>query len=224
MDAGRIRVIKNGIDISPSDANPNESTVRREFGIPLHAPMITVVCRLNRSKGLEFFLDAATTVAERFPAARFVIVGGSIFDPDYRNELQRYLEGLGLADRAFLTGERSDIAAILRESTLSVLPSLSEGFSNSLLEAMASGIPVIATSVGGNPEVVSDCGLLVPPGNALALSEAMIQVLESPERAEQMGKAGRKRAVDHFSLNSTVRQTEDLYASLLEEKSVRIAS
>jgi glycosyltransferase involved in cell wall biosynthesis len=107
---------------------------------------------------------------------------------------------------------------LLKEVNVSVLPSLSEGLSNALLEAMAARLPVVATNVGGNPEVVQDgrSGLLVPARNSAALASAMIRILESPAMAAQFGKTGYELVKNHFSLDVTVRRTEELYMSVLE--------
>ena len=115
-------------------------------------------------------------------------------------------------------GQRGDVPQLLREITVSVLPTLNESFSNSLLESMAAGLPVVATNVGGNPELISDneTGILVPPRDPAALARSMIRILESPELAQRLGEAARDKVVQHYSLASTLRQTEDLYVSLLE--------
>ena len=159
-------------------------------------------------------------MAKQFPEARFLIVGSSYFDPSYKPKLEKLAVDLNLSERVIFTGERSDVADILQEANLAVLPSLSEGFSNSLLEAMAAALPVVATDVGGNPEIVQEgkTGFLVPACDPEALSQAMIRVLESSELAHRFGHAGYERVSRNFSLASTVRQTEDLYTNLLAER------
>jgi L-malate glycosyltransferase len=219
MKEKQITVIPNGI-IVPERTVTTDVPVRRQLGIPPNAPLIAVVCRLNKNKGVEYFLQAAVTVSRQFPEARFLIVGGSYFDASYQPSLERFATELGLKDRVMLTGERSDIPKLLQEVDLSVLPSLSEGLSNSLLEAMAARVPVVATNVGGNPEVVLDgrTGLLVPPRDPDALANAMSRILQSPETAKKFGDAGYDRVKSQFSLEATLRRTEDLYMSVLEEK------
>ena len=129
-------------------------------------------------------------------------------------------ERLNVTDRVIFAGQRHDVPAILKEANLSVLPSLSEGLSNSLLEAMAAGLPIVATDVGGNPGVVRDgeTGILIPPRDPAALCRAMIQVLESPDLAKRFGKAGRERVIANFSLESMVRRTQDLYQELMQNR------
>jgi glycosyltransferase involved in cell wall biosynthesis len=218
-----IRVIPNGITLSGRPGRPTAFPIRRELGIDETAPLVTVISRLNPAKGVDYFLKAIVTVAQQFPDARFLIVGGSYFDPAYKPSLEKLSAELGLQNRVAFTGERNDVPAILQESNISVLPSLSEGFSNSLLEAMAAGLPVIATNVGGNPEIVRDgeTGFLVPARDPKALSEAIGRILRSPELGIRFGQAGYERVARNFSLASTVRQTEELYTHLLGERTAK---
>ena len=108
----------------------------------------------------------------------------------------------------------------MREIDISVLPSLSESFSNTLLESMANGVPVVATNVGGNPEIVTDGvnGILVPSKDPAALSRAIAQLLDCPELARRLGEAARAKVVKDFSVDSLLRRTEELYTSLVERR------
>jgi glycosyltransferase involved in cell wall biosynthesis len=215
-----IRVIPNGIAIPEWSKAPLDFPIRRELGIDPAAPVVAVICRLIPGKGLEYFLEAAARVSARLPSARFLIVGSAKLNPSYRQTLERYAEQLQLGERVIFTGERNDVPRLLSEANLSALPSLSEGLSNALLEAMAAGLPVVATRVGGNVELVRDGehGFLVPPRDALALGDAMVRILESPAMARQFGEDGRLRAAEDFSLESTVRRTQDLYLTLLDQR------
>lgn len=149
-----------------------------------------------------------------------MLVGGSPCNPCYEIDIRNLAARRNLNNRLIFTGERSDVPAVLQESTLSVLPSLSESFSNSLLESMAAGLPVVATNVGGNPEIVQDgeTGLLVPPRDPAAMADAIIRVLEAPEMAKRFGGAGRERVMKHFSLETVIRRTSELYMMLLERR------
>jgi len=213
-----IHVIPNGIAIPRESHYRNDFPVRSEFQIDRSAPVIAVISRLVRTKGLEYFLEAATAVSARFPSARFLIVGGACAEPEHRAELENRTAQLNLNGKVIFTGARNDVSQILREVDISVLPSLSESFSNTLLESMAHGIPVIATSVGGNPEIITDGvnGLLVPPRDPAELTLAMNTLLESPELARRLGKAAREKVVREYSLERLLQRTEDLYTSLLE--------
>jgi glycosyltransferase involved in cell wall biosynthesis len=125
---------------------------------------------------------------------------------------------LGLQDRIIFTGFRLDVQNILSSLAVSVLPSLKEGLSNALLESMAAGVPVVATNVGGNPEVVIDgeTGLLVPSMNPAALAEAICRILLTPGLRQAFGQAGRRRVLEQFSNERMIRTVERLYGDLLE--------
>jgi len=121
---------------------------------------------------------------------------------------------------------RADVPELLGEVAVSVLPSLSEGLSNAILESMAAGVPVVATAVGGNAEAVKDgvTGLVVPAGNPAALAGAICTLLEDGELASRFGRAGRERVEEHFSERRMVRDTEQFYLSLLAVKGGRRAA
>lgn len=221
-DPARISVIRNGIDVARFRARAATSALRSELGWPEAAPVVAVFARLNRLKGLEYFLAAAALLARRFEDARFLIVGDSISQA-YRDELEAHAAGLGLGSRVVFTGFRRDVPELLSEVCVSVLPSLSEGLSNVVLEAMAAGVPVVATCVGGTPEMVEDgvTGLLVPPRDAAALARAVGSLLADPARGRSIGRAAQQRAAERFSLEATVRATEQLYERLLRAVSER---
>ena len=222
----KITVIRNGIDLSHFTTTTRGSRLREELGLPQCAPLIAVLSRLHRYKGIEYFLEAATIVCRRFPEARFLIVGeGMVVNSPYRRELADYAVRLGLGRRAVFTGFRLDVAELLSEVAVSVLPCVSaEGLSNTLLESMAAGVPVVATTVGGNPEVVEQgvTGFLVPPRDPPALAQAICRLLDSPELAARFGQAGRKRVTERFSLERMVQETESLYLDLLNRGGHRI--
>jgi glycosyltransferase involved in cell wall biosynthesis len=164
-------------------------------------------------KGVEYFLDAAALLAPRFPEVRFLIVG----DGAGRNELEAHAGRLGLAERVTFTGFRTDVPDLLPEAAISVLPSLSEGLSNSLLESMAAGVPVVAARVGGNPEIVEHdvSGLLVPVRDSAALAGAISTLLEDPQLAARLGEAGRRRVAELFSMERSLSEVEGLYERLV---------
>src|SRR2546427_5421474 len=141
-----IQVVPNGIAMPALRRNDEPSPIRSEFNIDPKSPLIAVVGRLVRTKGLEYFLEAASSLAQRFPSARFLVVGEANVEPPYREELEQRAKDLNLEGRIIFTGQRSDVPQIMREIDISVLPSLTESFSNSLLESMANGLPVVATN------------------------------------------------------------------------------
>jgi glycosyltransferase involved in cell wall biosynthesis len=211
---GKIVVIRNGITLSKFEKRQRRANLRQELGLPLAAPLVMVSSRLNQMKGISYFLDAAMILAPRFPDARFLIVG----DGGNRKELEEYASRLGLGQRVVFTGFRGDVPDLLSEAAVSVLPSLSEGLSNSLLESMAAGVPVVATRVGGNSEVVADgvTGFLVPPQDPAALAHATGLLLENKDLAARFGDSGRRRVADLFSVERSVRETQNLYHRLVQ--------
>ena len=222
----KIEVIHNGIDVSRFEQIRGSNAVRQELGIPDNAPIVAMFSRLNRMKGVEYFLEAAAAISAAIPEARFLIVGDTRqADRAYAEELQARAIELGLRDKLIFTGFRLDVPRLLSQASVSVLPSLSEGLSNSLLESMAAGVPVIATRVGGNPEIVKDgvTGMLVPPQDAAALAAGMRTLLENPQLACRFGEAGRQRILDHFSLERMVEKTEQHYEMLIEGMAQRHA-
>ncbi|MBI2469458.1 MAG: glycosyltransferase [Candidatus Rokubacteria bacterium] len=225
FEPAKIAVIRNGIDLSRFRGKANGGAVRDALRVPRDVPLVAVVARLHPLKGIEYFLEAAAIVARRFPDARFLLVGDAftirndaiVSDVAYRRELERRASRLGLDGRVVFTGSRLDVPELLSEVAVSVLPSLSEGLPNAVLESMAAGVPVVATRVGGTPEAVEDgvTGLLVPPRDAEALTRAISSLLENPDLAARVGATGRERVTAHFSLERMVRETESLYARLL---------
>jgi glycosyltransferase involved in cell wall biosynthesis len=215
-DRSKIVVIRNGITMEKFREARRGAVIREELGFPASARLVGVFSRLNRMKGIEYFLDAARVVAERFPDVCFLVVG----DGAIKGELEEQARRLGLAQRIVFTGFRSDVPDLLMEAAISVLPSLSEGTSNTLLESMAAGIPVVATRVGGNPEVIEDgvSGLLVPPRDSTALAAVIGRLLEDEELALGLGQAGIRRVAELFSIEGSIDQTEHLYQRLVEAK------
>jgi sugar transferase (PEP-CTERM/EpsH1 system associated) len=153
---------------------------------------------------------------------RLVIVG----DGELLPALKRQVEEQGLADISWLPGDREDVPAILGGMTLFVLPSLAEGISNTILEAMASGLPVVATRTGGNAELVDDgvTGRLVPVGNAAALASTLAEMLDHPQRLATMGEAGRAKVAARFDWDSTVAAYLDVYDSALGRSALPAAA
>ena len=223
-DPSKITVIRNGVDLTRFDATPEPERLRRELGLPDGTPLVAVVSRLTRLKGLEHFLEAAAAISTRVPDARFLVVGEtSPMDRPYLGELQQYAERLGVADRVIFTGLRTDVPTLLASVNVAVMPSLNEALSNVLLESMAAGAPTVATRVGGTPEALVDgvTGLLVPPADTTALTAAIVRLLNDPPLAAHLGRAARLRIADTFSVKRMVRATEDVYLELLERKQRR---
>ncbi len=200
----RIHVIRNGIDL---DRFP--FTHRNGQHTGKHA---VHVARLCISKDQSTLLQAARQVLDVEPDFRLTLVGDG---PDREMLLALHKE-LGLGERVVFLGERHDVPAILACADLFVLPSVEEGIPLTILEAMATGLPVVATPVGGNPEVVvpNETGLLVPPQSPQRLAEALLTLVREPSRARRMGAAGRKRVEQLFDIRKVVASYEALYESL----------
>jgi glycosyltransferase involved in cell wall biosynthesis len=204
-------VIPNGVDLARFDLPAGASALRREYGIPGRAPLLGVVARLEPEKGHRYLIEAMPAILRSAPETWLVIVGEGSLDGSLR-ELAASLPGLA-ARRIVFTGRREDVAAITAEIDVAVLPSLREAQGISILEAMARRKPVVASAVGGIPEVLTNGldGLLVPPADPLALAEACIRLACSPSLRSRMGEAGRATVEARFSLDAMVRRIEAIY-------------
>jgi glycosyltransferase involved in cell wall biosynthesis len=196
--AARLRVLWNGIDLERFPYQGPQTT----------GPAVTVA-RLSPEKDVQNLLRAARLIADAHPDFRLEIAG----DGPCREELLRLAGELRLGEHVRFLGEVSEVPALLARASVFVLPSQSEGISLTILEAMASGLPVVATRVGGNPEVIDDgrTGVLVPPRNPAALAHAIGRMIASPDEAQRFARAGRHRAEAHFDVRKMVAQYEALY-------------
>lgn len=214
----KIVVIPNGIDLDRVDGWASRDCVNSQERFS-SGPLVGTVGRLSRKKGQGDFLEAAAMVLNHVPTACFLFVG----DGPLRAELESRARELGVEGRARFLGSSGDAARILLQMDVFVLSSHMEGMSNALIEAMAAGLPVVATDVGGCAEVVvaGQTGILVPPRNPACLAEAIVTLLQNPERARSMGIAGRKRVETYFTTQTMVSRLETLYQVLLADKGVR---
>jgi glycosyltransferase involved in cell wall biosynthesis len=228
---GKIILIKNGIDLSLYEHASEVTNIRLELGIPLESRLVIMLARLNPQKGIDDFLQAAKIIRERHPDVHFLVVGDKLHfkdgevvsDVDYHEYLRQITESLGISNYTWFTGLRTDVPSMLAQSTVSVLPSHSEGLSNSLIESMAAGLPLVATDVGGNPELVIQGvnGLLVPIRNPEALAEAINTILDDPNLAAEFGVASRRLCQEQFSMVKMASATEQIYISELGKRDCR---
>jgi len=215
--ADKFAAIPSGITLSAFRSIRGDPVARRkDLGIPTKGPVIGTVGRLVPIKGHEWLVRAVPHVVAEFPAACFVFVG----DGPLRDELRQLGEALGVASHLVFLGMRQDIPECLAALDLFVFPSLNEGMGRALVEAMAAGLPVIATRVGGIPDVVVDgeTGVLVPPGDELALAAAVLALLQDPERMGAFGEAARRSVGERFDAVSMVREIERLYDVVWQAK------
>lgn len=206
----RVVVIPNGIDADVAvAAKPIDLT---EFGIPPERRAITFVGRLEPQKGLPWLLETAACWLPRVPDCDLLLVGSG----EQQGELERQARELGIADRVHLAGWRSDVLEILAASSLLVLPSQWEGMPNVVLQAMALGLPVMATEAEGTRELLGDLAepQTAPYGKTQVFSGKLVAMLSNPSEAERLAVRNRQRAREEFSLVQMIRAYEDLWAGL----------
>lgn len=219
INPGKVSVIHNGIDLDAFKSRVSQQEVKKTLGLE-SSYVIGTVSRLSREKDQFDLIRAFAMIASFEPMIRLVFAG----DGPLKDELAALADNLGIKDKIVFLGFRDDVNTILQAFDIFVLSSLHEGISLSLLEAMGSGLPVIATNVGGNPEVVVDgeTGILVPPQDPEKMAEAIMKILKNPDLANKMGHAGRKRVEEKFSLDRMVREYEAIYEECLSKTRDRI--
>jgi glycosyltransferase involved in cell wall biosynthesis len=207
---GRITVIPNAV-VPAADGRPGTPT---ELPPGLRGgPLVGIVARLQPEKGVANFVKAAARVASSVPDADFLVVG----DGPLREELSALAGQLGVRGRVHFLGLRSDVKALMALMDVVAVPSLTEGAPLVTLEAMAAGVPVVASKVGGIPDQIRHHkeGLLVPPGDPGSLGDALVELLRDPGRAVSMGEAGRLRATSEFGHETMVSRVENVYRAAL---------
>ena len=192
------------------------SALRQELGISSRDRIVGSVGRFVPIKGYRYFLEAAKEVLGQQSDVLFLLVG----DGPLEKELKAFAEALGIAPRVVFAGYREDVAEMIALMDIFVLPSLNEGMGKVLVEAMAEGKPVVATKVGGVPELVSDnlTGILCPPKDSCAMAEAILKLLRDRELARRMGEEGRRRVYPRFDAKVMVEKIEGLYRELMRQK------
>lgn len=220
-----IRVILNGVDVQ----HFSQVVAVRPVTLPQVSAsdrLIAMVANMHfELKGHDLLIEAAQKVVARFPQTKFLLVG----DGERRGLLEQMAEQKGVKENLLFLGNRKDIAQIHACCEIGILPSRSEGLPNAVLEYMAAGLPVVGASVGGIPELIENerTGLLVPPGDADAIANALISLLADPERAKELGRAGQERARTRFSFDQLVSELELLYEgkpTAMQAADVRAAS
>lgn len=215
IPAEKIRVIRNGIDAQ--SPHSDRATMRAELGIAPEAPVVGVISMLRPIKALDVLIDAAALLAPKHPNLTVLIVGGPPRgQPEVTGQMQELANSRGVSKTVRFLGLRDDATDVLTAFDVAVLCSHREASPLAILEYMEAAKPVVATRVGGIPEMVQDgqTGDLVNPRDPAALAAAISGLLDDRDRAERYGAAGRRRRRSEFDINMTVRKFEDLYEEL----------
>lgn len=220
----KVVTVRNAIDVN-NIKSPSESDVikiRRSLQIEHFSHIITIVGLVSERKGHRYFLEMAKEVLLIFSYAGFMVVGEDILgNGEYRREMENYARELGISRNILFTGFREDANEWIAASDLIVLPSLQEGLPISLVEAHACGKPAVATSVDGIPEIVEDgvTGILVPPKDVNALTQAVLKLMNDQSLSKKMGMAGRNKVESFFDISEYSKKIIQIYSSLLGMKS-----
>jgi glycosyltransferase involved in cell wall biosynthesis len=216
LDPSKILVIYNGVDASKFTPDGKFHNIREEFSIANSDIVVGSVGRLVPAKGLEYLIEAVSHLGKEINNIKLLIVGhGSLLD-SLRDGAREH----GINERVIFTGKRRDIPDILSGIDIFVMPSLAEGLGNSLLEAMAMCKPIIATAVGGMPELIKNGvnGILVPPRDPDTLAAAIKTLIENRYLATKMGQAARNFVLNNYDIKEITQKWQSLYLSILKEK------
>ncbi|HWQ35045.1 MAG TPA: glycosyltransferase [Blastocatellia bacterium] len=217
LSPDRIVLIRNGfIPPEQTDRAAVKAEIRRRFSLPSDAVLIGVVARLQPVKGHRYLIAAARQLAPEFPQAHFIFVG----DGPLRAEIETDIARFGLTERIHLFGDCANGAALAQGFDLSVLPSLHEGLPNAVIEAMAAGVPVVASAVGGVTELIADgkTGYLATPADPPSLARVIARALRSEEERARIAANGQRFITSRFSIERMVTAYERLYEELLRER------
>ncbi len=221
LPSNKVLTVYNGVEVEKllhaCRSDGNELRSRPDFAGFTH--IVTTVANIRRVKGLDVLVRAMATVCGEFPGA-CLVVAGEVLEADYMRELQKLIRGLGLTERVKFLGSSEKVLALLRASDVFCLLSRSEGFSNALIEAMASGLPCVATRVGGNGEAVVDgvSGFLVQPDHPEMAADRILAVLRDPALSRQMGRAGQLIVKNRFTAQAMIERLIDVYEHLLSSR------
>jgi len=211
----RVISIPTGVDREFFEVKSNKD-VAVKYGLSKDSPLITNVGILRSVKGHEITLQAVKSVIKTVPEAKFLIVG----DGPARERIEALVDALGIRGYVIFTGFVRDIPEIYSFSDVAVLSSWSEGLPQSLIQAMAAGVPVVATAVGGVPEVVihKQTGILVEAGDSEGLAEGIVKLLENPELCKRLTERARQLVMDKYTMEHMIEKIETLYSGLLKGK------
>lgn len=210
----KIFTINNGVDVRRYQQAEELTSLRAALGLDEQARLIITVGRLTEQKGQTYLIDAAPQIIETHPETHFLIVG----EGELRSSLLAQVIKTGYTKHFHFLGNRQDVPNLLATAELFVLPSLWEGLSIALLEAMAAGKPIVATAVAGTNQVMLNhqTGLIVPPTDSPALAQAICQLLAQPDQAQMMGQAAQQQVITHYSAQKQAEEHRVLYQKLLK--------
>ena len=219
---GRVQIIRNAARLHQvgQASRPVPGLTGREACPTMgneEGPLVLAAGRLSPEKGFHVLVQSARLILEKVPDVRFVLFGNGAERP----RLERLVAELGLQDHFHMPGFCDHLDSLIPSADVVVLPSFTEGLPNVALEASAAGVPVVATAVGGTPEVVEDgvTGFLVPAGDPCALAERVTALLSNTRLARHFGEAGRQRMIDHFSFEAQAKAYQELFAELVANRS-----
>jgi len=215
ISPAKVAVIVNGVDTARFDPS-KESAIRQQLGLSKEAIVIGAVGRLVTVKNLPELLNAVTKTQKKYDDVHLLIIG----DGPLKSELEQYAEHLDLPENFHFLGSRNDIPELFNSMDIYTLTSFNEGISNTLLEAMSSALPVVASAVGGNPEIVADfkTGLLYKSGDEDDLVEKISILIDEPEKRYQLGKNARKYVMENRSIHSMINNYQQLYQSVCKSQ------
>lgn len=216
--AARFVTLYNGIEVNRFAPRPEHTPqpLRQSYGLPPTAPIILTVAVLREPKGLQYMIAAMPQIVQAIPEARYVVVGNG----PHEAALRQLAHQSGLGDHIVFAGAQDNIPDWLAMSDLFVLPTLADALPTVLMEAMAAGRPILASAVGGVPEMVTDGqnGLLLRPGQPQALAQAAIHLLQNPALAHQMGQRGQQTALNRFNLANQAHALAEIYREVASGK------
>lgn len=214
LSPARVISIPTGVDLERFHPQPPDESLRKNLGVGSQGPLVGAVTFLRPEKGMEVLIETVRLLKNTLPTLQCLIIG----DGGEKLTLMARIRELGLEHCVHMVGFRQDIPALLSVLDVVVIPSFEEGIPQSLTQALAMERPVVASAVGGIPEVVEDnvTGLLVPPRNPAMLAEKISFILNNPSTGARMGKAGRQVIQERYSLESMLTRTENVYRSLFQ--------
>jgi glycosyltransferase involved in cell wall biosynthesis len=211
----KVVLIRSGIDIGEFGREKHDKVKERnKLGVDTETPLVGMIACFKPQKSPLEFVRVARIVLEEISEVRFLLIGDGIL----RSKIERLIRELGIENKILLLGWRRDIPEIISSIDILVLTSLWEGLPRVFPQAMASGIPVVATEVDGTPEAIQNGvnGFLMPPGDTRGMAEKITYLIKNPEKAREMGERG-KRLVEEFDIWKMLGQQEELYSKLLKQ-------